>query len=332
MAMPTTETGSVSQKPIPQTTKHIAPVVWSIDSSKLSVEDVSKFQNIWNVLNVHSDEVLTASIFSPFDLGWLVPLDIGFKKKTRDNLAVITKEQWDKFSIPFKKNGIIISESASVRDKVNSLIQFAKKHKAKLIAVGPSTEKKKHFTSLGSFSENLIVASPIPVLIMGENAKLPQQIKRILFPTDFSRVSELNFRKVVQFAKNYDAEVILYHFFDSQSGPIMYGIPWGYEVNWLADYWKIQEEHKRTEAERWKAWAEKHNVKCRWVNDHKLGNLSERIIAATHEDEVDLLTVGIKRGPLRQVILGRNVRELIEKSICPVLALHATDEKKKLHS
>lgn len=167
---------------------------------------------------------------------------------------------------------------------------------------------------------------------MNESVEPINQVKKILYATDFSEVSYLNFKKVIQFAKTYNAEVVLYHFMNVEMGPQMYGIPWGCKVKWRDDYWRAQEEHKSNEGEKWKAWAGKHNIICQFINDRKLGGFEARVLETVKENQIDILTLGIKRGPWSQVLLGRNVRDVLAKSTCPVLAIHTTIEKTKLHS
>jgi nucleotide-binding universal stress UspA family protein len=313
-------------------TRLVPNAVWAIDSSQINEVEVKKFQTVLKALKFSDDGILSTTIFSPFDLGWLVRVDKALKKKTYENISEIIKKQWSKFSLSFNKKSVLVAESSSNREKILALLQCAKKSKAKLIAVGSGVASRSKLMGIGSFSEALITMSPVPVLVLSESAKPISQVKKILFPTDFSPLSYLNFKKVVQFAKTYDAEVFLYHFLDLETGPLMYGIPWGYEVKWLDDYWRVQADHKRQEGGKWKAWAEKQNTRCHFIVDSKLGSFNERVLENLKENKIDILTLGIKRGPLSQVILGRNVRELLATSTCPILTIHTVAAKKQLHS
>lgn len=311
-------------QPSPET---LSPILWAIDSTKLSAEEVQRTQNILKVINISQKDILTASVFSPFDLGWLVSVDDNLKKKTLNHLLRRTEEKWNHLQIPFEEKGILISESGSIRHRVRALIQYGKKHKAKVITVGSGVTKRSLLTGLGSFSETLIALSPVPVLILHDVVKPLQQVKKILFPTDFSKASQVNFKKVISFAKNYGAEVILYHFLDTEMGPLIYGIPWAYEVKWLADYWQDLEKHKIAEGEKWKAQAERQNVQCRFISDRKPGVLQDRIAETVQENQIDILAVSLSRSPASQVILGRTIRKIIANSTCPVLAFHHSSGK-----
>jgi nucleotide-binding universal stress UspA family protein len=304
-------------------------LIWALDSVTLTDEKVEKFQQVLAFLKRDHDGIIPATIFSPFDLGWLAPLDNKFKKKTAKRLEIETKKLWESFSFKSKNAGFLISESNSNRDKALALIHFATRKKAKIIVIGAKVKTKNSLSEIGSFAENLISLSPIPVLVIGEAVVKIRPISKILFPTDFSEVSKKTFQKVIKFAKEYKAEIILYHFLNLEAGPLVYGIPWGFEIKWLDNFWRDQEQLKQKEGEIWKFRAEKQNVKCQFVCDRKVGRLSERIVTVARNYQVDLLAVTVKRGPWSQVILGGQIRELFGHSTCPVLAIHTNLKNKK---
>ena len=313
-------------------TKHAAPVVWAIDSSKLNEAEVKRMKNLLEAFHFESNQVFPTSVFSPFDLGWLIPVDRNLRKKTLERVSEKIKEQWAQFSINFKKNGLLVAENNSSREKVMSLIRFAKRRKARMIVVGTGASHRNNLTGLGSFSESLISMSPIPVLVVGENTKPIQNVTKVLFPTDYSEEALAAFKKALPFINSYAAEIVLYHHLNLEAGPIAYGIPWGLEMKWLDEYWRVQQEVKEKEGHKWKALAEKKGIKCSLLNDRKVGLLPERILENAVENQVDFISLPVTRGPWSQVLLGRNVRELFSKSTCPILTLHSFVGKRKLHS
>lgn len=113
-------------------------------------------------------------------------------------------------------------------------------------------------------------------------------------------------------------------------GPTAYGVPWGLDIKWLDEYWQVQVELRELEGKRWSNWAVKHNVKCQFIYDRKIGDLSKRILEAAKSNQADIIATAIKRGRWSQVILGRNIRELFVHSVCPVMVIHATLKKKSI--
>ncbi len=305
----------------------IEPLIWAIDTAKIDETQIKKFHDVLKSLNYQSEDVIPVTLFSPFDLGWVVPADPQMKKKAFAEMSSSIKEKWDKLSISFSKESLLIIDSNSIRNKAQALIQFALRKKAKMILIGSGAKSRSDLFGIGSFSETLIAMSPLPVLVVGESIQVPTPISKILFPTDFSEVSKSAFKKVARFAKNFDAQIILYHFLDLDAGPIAYGVPWGYEMKWLEDYWRVQEESKKAEGAEWKNWALRRQIRCEYRCDRKSGGFRERILEVVKEEKINILTVTIKRGPLAQVILGRHVRGLFADSTCPVLAIHSKAEK-----
>ncbi len=120
-----------NKKVIAQGLKPRASAVWSIDSVQVNPVKIKKFRSVLSALGFGDEEVLTTSIFSPFDLGWLIPIDKKLKQKSLGGITTKVKEQWSKFSIPFNESGVLISESNSNREEVMTLIHYAKKHKGK---------------------------------------------------------------------------------------------------------------------------------------------------------------------------------------------------------
>lgn len=313
--------------------KSVGPIVWAIDSTTLNDNLVKRFQGFLNSIECEFEDVIPVTIFSPFDAGLLGIVDKDLKKRTMKRLEQETQKQWTEYAIDSKKTDFLISESNSKRDRVLTLIQFAQRKKAKIIVVGSGAKSRNNLTGIGSFSEALISLSPIPVLVLGESVQVTQQsLAKILFPTDFSEASKVTFRKVLQFAKNRHAEVVLYHFLNLEQGPLAYGIPWGYEIKWLDEYWSVQEKLQEAEGEKWKNLALKLGVKSQFICDRKIGKLSNRIVEIAQDNQIDMIAVAIKRGPWSQVLLGRNIRELFAHSICPVLTIHANLKKEKFHS
>lgn len=322
----------LSKNVLPKMSKKMGPVIWAMDPSTINDEVVRRFQSLLSSLKCEENEVFPATIFSPFDLGWLSPVGKELKSRTLKALTEKVKKQWDQHGINHDKAGFIIAESTSKRDQALALIQFAMRKKAKMIIVGSGAKSRNNLTGLGSFSETLISLSPVPVLVIGESVETFHPITKILFPTDFSQSSVATFKKVVQMAKTYGAEVILYHFLNLEQGPMAFGIPWGYEIRWLDEYWKMHSDLRQEEGDKLSTWAARHGVKCQFICDRKTGVLSERIMEVAKNNQVDLLPIAVKRGPWSQVILGGTVRHIFAHATCPVMAIHATLKKEKLHS
>ncbi len=321
-----------NKKPLPQAMKQMESVILAIDSRKKNDPQVKKNLEVLRSFRYQDKNIIPVTVFTPLDLGWFMPIDKDKKTEMLSNIKEEVGTQWKKLGLDYKKSGFLITSENSTRDKAIKLIQFAVQNKAKTIIVGSGAKSRSELTGLGSFSETLISLSPLPVIVVGESVETVRPVSKIMFPTDFSDASHSAFRKTVDYAKKSGAEVILYHYLDIESGPLAYGIPWGYEIKWLDEYWKVQEDLQMAEGKKWRDWSLNEGVKCRFLYDRKLGGLRSRVVELTQELNVDLVVLSVKRGPWSQVILGRNVRSLFAHAICPVMAIHSKIKDTKLHS
>ncbi len=306
------------------------PLIWALDPSDLNESQVKKMQEVMKTWSQSRQELIGASIFSPFDLGWIMKVKKSVADSTIAQVEEGLREKVSSFGFPGDNVQILPSLTNSLRDRVQTLIEFAKKKKAEVILVGSQARSRSQVTGLGSFSEALISTSSLPVLVVGENVETFQDISKIFFPTDFSSTSLGVFKALLKFAKKFDAEVVLYHYMDLDSGPLAYGIPWGFDIRWVDEYWQNHSKMIEMEAKKWTEICQKILGRpCQYICDRKLGGLSARMLEKAKEERADLIALGVKRGPWSQVILGRIVRTLFSDSRVPVLIIHS--HKKKVH-
>lgn len=312
--------------------KKRGPIVWAVDSSKLDDDMVVRMQKALMNWKLNEQEIIPATVFSHFDMGLIVEPGKKFKAHVLRDMEAKIQEKWRQHNISFKSSGFLASAGNSLRDKAQALVNFAKQSKAEVIVTGSGAKSRQKIVGIGSFAETLISISSVPVLVVGESVKKVEPISTVLYPTDFSEASRHAFDSLMGFARKYQAEVVLYHYLDLESGPLAFGISWGYEVKWIEEFWEDQEKRKREQGKKWTDWAQKQGVICHFVCDRSLGGLRNRILETASDSKANLIAVGITRGPLSQVILGHGVRGLFAYSSCPVLAIHSKAQIGKLHS
>ncbi len=309
-----------------------SPIVWAIDSTRLESFQIQKTRKVLEYWIKGKQDILPVSIFSPFDLGLIMPSNRKLKAETMKEVEGRVKEKWEEQSISGESANFLVAESNSLRDRAQALVDFARRKKAEIIVTGSGAKSRMNLIGIGSFAETLISISPIPVLVIGENVTTITPFTRILFPTDFSDASKQTFRTVVKFAKKHKSEVLLYHYLDLESGPLAFGISWGYEVRWIEEFWEEQEEQKRLLGAKWKEWAKKQGIKCSFICDRSIGGLGNRILETSRENQANLLSISVTRGPLSQVILGHTIRGIFAHSHCPALVIHSKSKQGRLHS
>jgi nucleotide-binding universal stress UspA family protein len=304
------------------------PVVWAFEPMPEALENERKFRDLIEVWKSPSQAVIPATVLSAFDTAWPLRLSREMRKKLLDHSR-------QKFEGILKKAGMatahvqaLPSDSLSMRKMAQILAKFARRVKAEVLVIGSGASQRSEMTGIGSFAEALITISRVPVMVVSEKAEVPDQIKKIFFPTDLSSTSQRLFAQVIRLARNWDAEIILYHHFDLQMGPLMMG-PMGVGIDtvWLNQMWDDQKKLTEDTGRKWERNAVKNGVRCTFVADYQFGALADRMMEIAEKASADLMVVGIKRGPLSQVIFGKVIRHLFAKSPSPVLVLRSQRSK-----
>ena len=130
----------------------------------------------------------------------ITPALMLFIKKVNENLQKI-KEQ------PYLK-GIPVHVSVQFEKAFSGILSFNKKNKIDLIVMGSHGTSGIEEIIIGSNTEKVVRLSEIPVLIIKKDVgKL--KFKNFVFASDFSKEAKKPFKKMMEFAKIFDANLFL---------------------------------------------------------------------------------------------------------------------------
>ena len=132
--------------------------------------------------------------------GSSIPEVMLFIKKANEKLQKI-KEQ------PHLQ-GITISTTVQFEKAFDGILSFNKKNKIDLIVMGSHGSSGIEEILIGSNTEKVVRLSDIPVLVIKKNLDT-FNIKNIVFASDFSKEIKKPFLKMIEFAKIFDANLIL---------------------------------------------------------------------------------------------------------------------------
>jgi len=110
-------------------------------------------------------------------------------------------------ALPFFK-GIKLTEDVKFHKAFEGVIEESKKYKVDLIVMGSQGATGLKEMIVGSNTEKVVRSSNIPVLVIKHDVE-KFAIKNILFASDFSAKSKKNFKKVINFAKLFNAKINL---------------------------------------------------------------------------------------------------------------------------
>jgi nucleotide-binding universal stress UspA family protein len=148
-------------------------------------------------------------------------------------------------------------------------------------------------------------------------------IKRILYATDLSQISESAWHEAQQFGKLFDAEILLVHVVPLVMLPLE-----GYFPPHMYDE-LVQSARREAEAgfDRVLESVPGSGLKVRIRLED--GAPAERILAVAKEEQTDVVIVGTHcRPPLQRAILGSVADRLVRQAPCPVVTVQPSFEDK----
>ena len=219
------------------------------------------------------------------------------------------------------KKKVIPSSDSGQRSAVKSLIAHATKMNADCIVISTHGRKGIERVALGSFAETLILTSKIPVMVLNPSAKVPSRVRKILVPTDLSKRSERFVTAIADYAKELNAEVVLYHKQPDPLDPIIQQGVYSLGGGWVSVQSYIDEEleQKNKQIERLEREIRKRDVPVSHVLDSSPGGLIESIERAAEDSGADMISVLTQSGSWSAALLGSVARGLVRSSPVPVL-------------
>lgn len=314
------------------------PVLWALDLNEVSDEVILKSEAFLSTLLAHQP----------------VPVYIAFVERERDLLELYygennkvkekQKRLVERIDFLFQTSKLVIQKQISEvlgigngsDEEAQSLIKFATSLSASLIFVGnDSSAWLKHFLK-GSFPEILMAKSPIPVLVMGSQARPALKIRKILVPTEFTIEDHQIFMDAIEFAKALDAKLELFHgVYDESKVNLDFSGPStqkyilnGESVDFYA-YRAALVKEKTDQAAEWVRKANFHGVDTSYevtlVPDTSMDILDDEV----KKFDPDLIIMETRSSAFKARFLGSVTKHLVRKADCPVLVYSHTHFKNR---
>lgn len=305
-----------------------AKIFWAIDPfHEKPREQLRAFEAITKLFGKRSFEVQPVSMLrlgrynpdsSQLVAGWH-GLALTAEKKIEKLLSNIKHPS-------LQRPRLIRQEGSSVTSAAAGLLKFALQDEAQMIVVTSHGRKGMERLVLGSFAENLVLHSPLPVLVVNpkSKAKSAQQLKRILFPTDFSDSSYEAFTKTVLLARSVRISVLLFHKVQYIYPDVA---PAFFYPAVSAESLKAVRDSLREQADEWIEFGRKKGVRVKLHLDTKEGHpLDEIIRAAKRLGPSTFIAMASQTGKLGAILLGSLTRQVLRNAPCPVMVIHPNEE------
>ncbi len=214
----------------------------------------------------------------------------------------------------------------------NALLEHAKLMGADLILVSSRGRKWMSRMVLGSFAENLMLKSPVPILFFGLAPILHSGFHRVMFPTDFSPASKIAFKQFLNQVKAFDPDLLI---LNVEQYP---GIISGYSLTGVGAYlpevyWKIQKEASISEGEAWVDEAARAGVRARFLVEECGTEVASIIKRVADQESIALIGLASVRTELDRLIMGSVSTQLFRSSKYSVWVFgpHAFEVSKQIN-
>ena len=144
-------------------------------------------------------------------------------------------------------------------------------------------------------------------------------VRRILFPTDFSDSARSAQQYAKLLAEQFGAELHLLHVVSELTMPLADSL---WSMTDAEQQLHIQQANIRLPDEVGLRWSKEHRTVCAV----KVGNTVEEIMKYSKECEIDLIVIGTHgMTGLSRLLLGSVAEKLVRLATCPVLTAHPAE-------
>jgi nucleotide-binding universal stress UspA family protein len=295
-------------------------VLWAVDATQEHKEIQMKTAQVLRALLKNLDaEVEPVTVLSPDQI--LVPA-AAFRKHSDDHRLPAEKilEGWSReagFSHILKPT-LLVQHDFSISRSTGSLLSYAKKVGANLIALGTRAKKGLKRVVMGSFAETLVLQSETPLFVVNPETRPLKEINEVLFPTDFSDSCREAFDRLLPVAAAKGARITLFY-------KLEYIVPQTQDVIAMyspyREYMEQDVELKWKKAEEWQGIAAKEGVTVDIVFNKKPAYVVDSLLEAAEQLKDGMIAMASQRGR-GGVLLGSITRDLIRRSPDPVWVIH----------
>ena len=217
---------------------------------------------------------------------------------------------------------IVARPYISMRDSVDYLHRITRKlSSVELIVTSTHSRKGLKRLFMGSFAETLMLHAPeIPILFINPYWRRMSDLKKVVYPTDFSPQSKEAFLSFLPIAQRLKSTITIIHKLVFAWPPaLMVSLDVGpfYEKAIESEI-----ESKKREGKIWTEEANKYGIKANcFIDHHEENSVIDSIITYTKTRRA-LIALAAQSGPFTTTIFGSTTRSLIRQSINPIWVIH----------
>lgn len=290
----------------------IKKILWASDGSKES-EDSLGYVKLF--ASKYKSQIIGLSVIQPVDL-YALRVPSHLKKGLLSIQSVLRKKEYERVNkalkqLELKETKWDVRVETGVPHK--EILRVAEEEKVDLIAMGKRGLGLKDRILLGSNTNKVIRMAKVPVLAVRHKMGNKVDIKKVLVPTDLSKLTSISLDFAIDLAKRFESTIYLLHVLQLHHS---------YEISRS----KVIEELRMLALKELRSQLDRIPKEgIEGINIRESVTLFLRawfgIVHFAEEEGVDLIVMNThgRKGPLK-FILGSVAEKVISESPCPVLA------------
>ncbi|MCM0606279.1 MAG: universal stress protein [Xanthomonadaceae bacterium] len=310
-------------------------ILWALDPFDDLDEIYTKsFQALNSLSNYVQLEVDPVYLLSPLQL------NIDFNLTTVNSEVYISAA---KKALEKKLEGIPLSElndpkvlvnsSSRLRQVVQELADQALSREYDMILVGSHGRKGLNRMMMGSFAEQLLLQSKVPVFIIGNeteklNTRWNQKPIHILIANDLSNPSSSFFSKALGLAQSLEAKITLLRAVTRPAEMVLqsgvYLLSGGFIPTPI--FMRQEDERLKNAANIILHEAEKQHIQTEMILDNNAQSVVQSILSHAKESNASFIVMAAESGQVASTLLGSITRQVVRLAPCPVL-VYRVDKK-----
>ncbi|MCB0367004.1 MAG: universal stress protein [Bdellovibrionaceae bacterium] len=301
-------------------------VVWAVDPFSKNEESMTKAMAVLKSLSKGGlTPIQPAYVLSPDNFNFTGDFSGPWLKKFEPKVLAAMDAVISRLGLPgVAKPEILVNKQASMTGDVKKLLGYAHKQKAEVVVMNSHARTGLARFFLGSFAETALMETKTPLILVSPESKKVDGIKKILFPTDLTKGNKRAFKKVIDFCKHHNAQLVIYHKLPDPIEPMIQTGVYMAGGGWVSVQQFIEKESdtREKESRKWVEEAAKAGVDAKFYIEEKPGFITDSINQYIDTHGVDMVAVGSKSGPVASVLVGSVARQLVREAACPVWVVH----------
>ena len=218
----------------------------------------------------------------------------------------IIDEQLKNLNLDYIKTEIIFSPKISLSSIIKDFVRFNTDHKTDLLVIASNSKTLLPRLIFGSFCETLIHSAECDLLVYHQETKVNlESSKKILYAHDFTDKGDTGLKRVIEYAKNWSAQLVIVH------------IPMFLSDMSYDDFKKITEKRALEVND----YVKEYNIPFEVIVNYDVKPIEAIILDVAAKKDADFIAVTASSNKLTALLGGSTTRQILRESKLPTLVL-----------